>query len=267
MRWSKIKNIIIILLVVVNAALLAQVGLREWNSRQGERETRERVVAVLERNDIAFLPQEVPGELELTGCRVAIQPPGESEAALLVGEITDIQTSGVRTVYTGTEGTVTSSSAGELTVEFAPGKALTGDAILDRLSRLGVSLQRDKLVEEAGKTAVTYFQLRNGVPIPGETAVLTVEDGEPQTLTLRLLAGSEESVQGEGAITASTALTRFLDELNRGEGYVCSQITGLYPGYLHSGTTTVTLTPAWFIETDTWRFAVDGYTGSVSASE
>ena len=57
MRWSKIKNIIILLLVVVNAFLLAQVGLREWRSRRDERETRERMIAILARNDVTYLPE------------------------------------------------------------------------------------------------------------------------------------------------------------------------------------------------------------------
>ena len=43
MRWSRIKNIIILLLVLVNGFLLAQVGLREWQSRRDELETRERM--------------------------------------------------------------------------------------------------------------------------------------------------------------------------------------------------------------------------------
>ena len=71
----------------------------------------------------------------------------------------------------------------------------------------------------------------------------------------------------EETLTASTALARFLDELNRGEGYVCSQVIDVYSGYTAGGTTTVTLTPAWFVETDTWLFIVDGYTGDITARE
>ena len=46
MRWSKIKNIIILLLVIVNGFLLALVGLRAWQTEQGERETRERMIGI-----------------------------------------------------------------------------------------------------------------------------------------------------------------------------------------------------------------------------
>ncbi|MCI8651962.1 MAG: hypothetical protein HFF05_05940 [Oscillospiraceae bacterium] len=259
MRWSKIKNIIILLLVIVNLSLLAQVGLREWRSRRSELETRERMVAVLERNGISYLPQEIPGALDLSGVRVTLSDFGREEAARLVGELTGVEAVGSRTVYTGAEGVVSSSAGGELTVEFS---LAAESVILERLSGLGVSLQRLEQTERA----VTYIQLLDGVPIPGEPAVLTRENGGC-TLTLRRLAGTREDMPGEETLTASTALARFLDELNRGEGYVCSQVIDVYSGYTAGGTTTVTLTPAWFVETDTWLFIVDGYTGNITARE
>ncbi len=267
MRWSKIKNIIILLLVVVNAFLLAQVGLREWRSRRDERETRERMIAILARNDVTYLPEEIPGALALAPRRVSLSPLGEAEAAILVGAVSGTQSQGSRTFYTGEDGTAAYASTGELTVEFSPGGTLAESDILDRLSRLGVTLEETGRTGTAGSAAVTYVQLWNGGPVPGETALLTLRDQGPATLTLRLLRGEEESLPAEETITAATALTRLLEELSRGEGYVCSQITRMYPGYLLSGSVTATLTPAWFIETDTWHFIVDGVTGAVTAAE
>ena len=61
MRWSRIKNIIILMLVIVNLFLLAMVGLRAWRSRRDDRESRARMVFILQENGIDFLPGEVPG--------------------------------------------------------------------------------------------------------------------------------------------------------------------------------------------------------------
>lgn len=264
MRWSKIKNIIILLLVIVNGFLLAQVGLRRWQSQRAERETRQRIVAILERNGVEYLPAQVPGDLDLLPRRVTPAPQGEAEAAALVGPLSAAQTVGGRTLYTGAEGTAAVTSAGELTVEYLPDSAPTEGELLDRLTNLGVVLRK---TGQAGGDTARYVQLWNGVPIPGETALITWEDNAVRTLTLRPLTGAEEVLPPEETITAATALARLLDELSRGEGYVCSQITDMYPGYLTSGTATVTLTPAWFIETDAWRFIVDGVTGAVTATE
>lgn len=265
MRWSKIKNIIILLLVVVNGFLLGQVGLREWRSHRDQRETRERMVDILARNDVAYLPEEVPGDLELSVRRVTLSPFGEAEAALLIGEITDVQTAGGRTVYTGAQGTAALSAAGELTVEFASGSLLSESIVLERLSGLGVSLERAGGLDDAGE--VSYTQFWDGVPVSGMTARLAFKGQAPDTLLIRCLTGTEEVIPAEETLTAATALARLLDELSRGEGYVCSQITDMYAGYVAGGGDPVTLTPVWLIETDTWRFIVDGLTGAVTAAE
>ncbi len=268
MRWSKIKNIIILLLVVVNGFLLGQVGVREWRSHRDQQETRERMVDILARNDVAYLPEEVPGTLELSAYRVTLSPFGEAEAAVLVGDIDGVQTIGGRTVYTGSQGTAALSAAGELTVEFASGSLLSEGLVLDRLSKLGVQLERTGTFDGNGETGVSYTQLWEGVPVSGMNASLVFSGQVPYTLTLRCLRGTGEVLPSTGeTLTAATALARLLDELNRGEGYVCSQITDMYSGYVSGSGDPMTLTPAWFIETDTWRFIVDGVTGGVTAAE
>ncbi|MCI9264930.1 MAG: hypothetical protein HFF06_10195 [Oscillospiraceae bacterium] len=271
MRWSKIKNIIILLLILVNGFLLAQVSLRSLRSRQARLETRERTVAILERNDVAFLPQEVPGELELTGRRVTLSPPGEAEAAALVGPALGQETLGARTTYRGPLGAVTLSSSGEVEVLFSDAARPAGSDRaaqgLELLSPLGIQARLSDWEESDDGAVFRYIQLWNGVPIPEWSAVLSWGAQGLERLTVRRLAGVEELLPAQETLDAATALIRLLDELNRGEGYVCSQISDIYPGYLVSGTGTLTLTPAWFIETDTWRFAVDGHTGAVSATE
>lgn len=272
MRWSKIKNIIILLLVIVNVSLLVMVGQRRWRNEQYERETRQRVIAIMEKNAISFLPAEVPGELNLQGCRVTLEPPGEKEAKLLLGELAGHSSVGARTTWEGTLGSVTVSASGELEAELKAG-AYPAEADMaaqgrELLSALGFQAHLVGREEEGEVTTFQYVQLWNGVPLPQWTAHLTWRGEALEGLTLRRLTGSEEPMAGEETIDAATALARFLEALNR-EGYVCSQVTDLYAGYAAGGSGTITLRPAWFIETDTspWRFAVDGVTGAVSVAE
>lgn len=274
MRWSKIKNIIILLLVVVNGFLLALVGIRAWRMEQGARETRERMVEILANNGIAFLPEEVPGALELAAWQVNAEPPGQTQAAALVGEVTETGTSAAGTTYVGQRGTVTFSADGGVEASFLPGGWSAGREQVDatvtemlnalELSSVRVTGRR----EEDDAVTVTVTQLWEGTPVFGQTLTFFWQGGEFIYLSGRYLRGSGELAAAGGSITAPTALTRFLTALNDG-GYVCSQITGLYAGYLSSGGETVSLTPAWFIETDVWprQFAVDGLTGAVTAAE
>lgn len=272
MRWSKIKNIIILLLVIVNVALLAMVGQRRWENEKNQRETRQRVIAMMEKNEISFLPAEMPGALTLTGRRMTLEPPGEVQAAALVGEITDHGTVGARTTWEGPLGSVTASSSGELEARFTvgaypPGADEAGRG-LELLSSLGFEARQTGQETENGQTTFRYVQLWNGVPVPQWTAELTWGTAGLERLSLRRLAGEEEPLTGEGTIDAATALARFLEALNR-EGYVCSQVTDMYAGYATTGSGTVSLRPTWYVETDTdpWRFAVDGVTGAVTAAE
>ncbi len=267
MRWSRIKNIIILLLVLVNGFLLAQVGLREWQSRRDELETRERMRTILARNDVAYLPEEIPGALELMPRRVPLEAPGEAQATLLLGTVTSVEQVGARVSYEGDGGRVTVTPSGDLEAEFQ-GESPLGSGLGQMLELLGIEAWETGREARGETVTVTLTQAWEGVPIPGLTVKAVLgSGGRLESLVLRRLTGEEELLPAEETISASTALARLLDELSRGEGYVCSQILRMYPGYIHSGTSVVTLTPAWFIETDTWRFVVDGYTGNVSVAE
>ena len=255
MLWSKIKTIILVLLLIVNAALLGLVGWQALRSSAMTAETRQRMVTILNGNGIAYLPEQVPGEMPLTPVRVAVVPPGENEAGLLLGEIQDVASVGARTTYTGQRGAAEFSDSGELRAAFP---AEDVDQVLTLLSSVGVELF--PLGEEG------YAQLWQGRPVLGRPVGLTQAEGVWQ-VSLRRLAGEAEPLAPERrAMNAVTTLTRFLEALNRG-GYVCREIRALYPAWMASGTLTVTLTPCWCVETDAWpwRYAVDAYTGAVTA--
>lgn len=274
MRWSKIKNIIILLLVIVNVFLLGLVGIRAWRTEQGARETRERMVEILAKNGIEFLPEEVPGELELASWQVNTEGLGQSQAAALMGAIGETETTATGATYMGQRGTVTFSADGGVEASFLPGgwsvdRERLDAAVTEMLGALEVtSAQVTDRREEDDAVTVTVTQLWEGAPVFGQKLTFFWQGGEFIYLSGHCLRGSGELTAAGGSITAPTALTRFLTALNDG-GYVCSQITDLYAGYLSSGSGTVSLTPAWFIETDVWprQFVVDGLTGAVTAAE
>lgn len=265
MRWTKIKNIILLLLITVNLFLLALVGVRAWRTRENNRATREQMLQVLENNGISYLPSEFPDTLGLPPRRLTPEPVGDAEVKLLVGELVSVEVLGSRTVCQGERGTVTLIADRELEVQFLPNTQPAAD-IPQLLESLGVSLRETQGITQTDRELTTWVQLLDGVPIPGETVQLKSRDGWAGTLTFRRLAGDSEAViSAREPITALTAILRLLDTLNK-QGYVCSQITDLYAGYSLSGSGTLTLTPAWFVEIDTapWRLMVDGYTGAVT---
>lgn len=266
MRWTKIKNIILLLLVVVNLFLLGLVGVRAWRTAQNDRQTRERILQILENNGIAFQPQALPGPMSLTARRLTPTPMDETQAALLVGEVTASETMGTRAIYRGEHGVLTISSAGEITLDFFDRCALTEEQVWESLTRLGLSFRETARREEGGMVEVAACLLIEDAPLTGEIITLTCNGGVPDSLTFRALMGTTELVPANREpISAPTALLRLLDALNR-QGYICSRIDRLYAGYILSGAGPYTLEPVWFVEIDTapWRLAVDAYTGAVT---
>ena len=110
MRWSKIKNIIILLLAAVNLCLLAMVGLRAWNTHRSDRETL--LVQVLAQSGIQYLPEEVPGEMTLVPLQLTLAVPDAEGAAGLIGAAAQAQSAWGETTYTGPGGSVTFSDDG-----------------------------------------------------------------------------------------------------------------------------------------------------------
>lgn len=265
MRWTKIKNIILLLLVVVNLFLLGLVGIRAWRTAQNDRQVRERMLQILENNGITFQPKELPGPMALTPQRLAFDAFGADEAALLVGTVGQSEAMGTRIVYRGELGTLTVSSSGEVSLDYFSNAALTEGQVWEALEQLGIRAQETGRSTERGEVTVEAVLLWEGIPLPGETVRLICRDGIPTALTFRALLGTVEP-QGAAAepISAATALLRLLDALNQ-QGYVCSQIFALYPGYTLSGTGPFTLEPAWFVEIDTapWRLSINAYMGTV----
>lgn len=273
MRWSKIKNIIILLLLIVNLFLLGMAGLRSWRSRESLRRTWEQTVTLLERRGLKYLPEGDPGELGLTPQQITLDTPTRQQAALLLGEDLTESVSGSAVTYTAGEAAAV-CSPGTLSALLDPGRhplngADPGQAGLELLARLGYEAREVDRYAGEGEGSVTFDLAWQGVPVHGWTSTLSYAGGGLTALTVRPLNGTAQSLPAGGApISAATALARFLEALTE-EGYVCSQVTALYPGYAVTGVSgdRITLTPVWYIETDAQPscFALDGYTGGVTA--
>jgi len=268
MRWSKIKNIILILLAMVNVCLLFIVGSRFWQTEHTDRELREQMRVILRQNGVEFLPEEVPGEMPVTALQLTLTPFGETQAAQLVGTGEVFFSSEGALMYHGELGSAVCFPEGRVNIQFFPDAFPLKDASLAEtghilLSKLNLDLRETRSEEQ---DSVTFTQFISGVPVPEATLTLTSQNGALDRLSGRVLMGSETVIEGE-YLSASTALTRFIGDLQK-QTYVCSQITGIYPGYAVSGTGPVTLTPIWCLETDAaWQCVVDGLTGVVTVKE
>lgn len=261
MEWSKIKNIVIMLLAVVNLLLLGQVVYREAESANLRRQAREEAAALLAESGIQVDLDALPDDRELGPMRCERDSGKEASlAAALLGEAALGEDGG----YAGAKGRVWFYSSGDFTVELEEGAYPLGNKTAADLSAqvMGkLDFQGEVLsVEEAGGTVtVRMRQTWEGVPIFTCEAALTFENGSLRAIRGRRLPGTPTAAAGESAMTVTTALVRFLSGVTEG-GYVRSQVKGMTAGYEMTAVPSsgaFQLTPVWQIETDASPFRLD----------
>ena len=125
MEWSKIKNIVILLLALVNVFLLVLVVSQERRSVRYQEEARTEAVAVLAKNGVDFLPERIPGDLELLPLEVERDRMGELEdsmAEALLGDVRKENQGGdLQVTYVSHTGQADFYSSGRFIFTFQPG--------------------------------------------------------------------------------------------------------------------------------------------------
>lgn len=271
MEWSKIKNIIILILLGLNLFLLVMVVSQEYRSRQIDRASRNEALALLERNgitvDASLLPgDDTPPALTLEDGASAA---GEALAHALLGEHVTQSASGVRATYSGSLGQMEAFSTGRFAVDFADGAFLLNGSSPEShaaslLARAGVEAEYlQQTSEEEGVLLLTFRQRWDSVPVFNAQITLSYSDGALRRMEGVLLpAGSGGTQQPQEAVTVATLLVRFLAQRNE-SGQMFSQLLSLTPGYHFSGTRPFSLTPAWYIVTDTGSYTLSALDGSL----
>lgn len=272
MEWSKLKNVILLMLLCVNVILLLLVGSQASQDRRYQEETKQAAQAVLEQGGIAFTLDEIPDDLTLPVTTVTRDRSGEaSVAAALLGEVTLEGESEVRPRYTGPGGSAEFSMNGSFTIRLTAGTRTLGEdqdyeassqACLDAMGFTGTL---SDVSQNGGETILTYCQSWEGSPLFSCTVRLHWQENDLIQVEGQRLDGTSSASSGKALLSTPTILVRFLAGINEG-GYVCSRIDAMDSGYLLTGSTTrqVQLTPVWRFVTDTGTYYVNAITGEFS---
>lgn len=269
MSWSKLKTIIIYILLLLNLFLLGLVGMNRLRARRYQNAALTEAAAVLARNNIQVRWEELPREMKLSPAVAArdLQKEEELVRTFLGEDVKASASGGGLYVYEGQSvaGTASFRSNGEFTITCdAPrGRNATPREIMERL---GVDTARAR--EEEG--SATAQQELNGVPVYGSSgqgaAGMTFEyDGLGQLCAVsgRLFLGRLTAEQEKWTpLSVPTALISFFNFVVD-NGDVCQEIVSMAPVYRAVGDP-VRLAPAWLIRTDTGGYFVDAATAEVS---
>lgn len=262
MEWSKLKNIILLILLCTNLFLLCLVGLRAWNTASYESAARTDAIQVLARNGITMDKEALPKDAALSTATVSRDREGEAGLlAPLLGEVTEQALGGGQYRYTGTLGEAHFRSRGEfslsLKAEAYPLSGSLADHAAATLALIGFDATAITVEGNGEEGRVLLVQHWADAPILSCMAEAVYSGGSLTAVTGTRLTGAP-SVTGTAQLSSITGLLRFL-ELFSDTGDVCSRVTMMQAGYLVSTgpSDPATVTPVWYFETDTGAYVLD----------
>lgn len=268
MPWTKLKNVILTVLVIVNLCLLGLVAGPAYQSRRQMEQARENAIRFLQDRGVQVKEGVVPRSMDLLPQTVErdLTEEERAAAALLGGAVSAEARGGEVYRYYNENGSVQFHSDGAISAQLEPSAFPLGEnqeagclALLKGMGFEGSILERkeDKLV---------FLQNWQGSPLFTQQMTLICRDGGLSAITAgRQLLGQSQEDPSRQTVTVATALITFINSVNA-LGDVCNRIDAIQPGYITAASLSgpTVLTPVWRFTTDTGAYQLDTVTGAVS---
>ena len=267
MDRRNLERIVLIILALLNVFLLSVVLSDTAEARRSAKETVASVTALLEDSGISVADGAITLQSAPAPCALArdVQREGE-KVQKLIGAYTPEDLGGNIILYQGEQGKALLRGSGELDV------LLSSSAVP---LRRGAARTAQRALRQIGVTALPaseegrnmdFYCTLEGIPV--YNAVLHFEFSESSLVILTgtwLFDSVTKSARSTGMDSVS-ALLRFV-EIVRSEGFICSRLDDVQPGYLLSPTRSgeAKLIPVWRIETDAGPLMIDADSGQVES--
>ena len=272
MEWRKLKNLIILILLTVNAFLLVLVGARREEAAEYERSALEQTALVLENRGIAVDCSGLSAGDSLTplGAGRELERELHMAQALLGKAVQADNRGGGLYLYHSGMGDLAMRTGGELSAELGGSEDWRTDHperhAAGLLKKMGIEGLLTGVTEEGDRTGVRFRQLWHGTPVFSCEVEFTYSSHFLRSIQGTLLTAGGGAAEAGRVLTLPTALMRFSEEI-AATGDVCTAVYSMVPGY--RGTTQslsggVRLTPVWLVDTDTGSFYLDGLTGALT---
>ena len=251
MESFRLKNIIILILALMNLCLLGLLGVRLTTGYSAQAEARQQMVQLFAAEGVSLDDGIIPGATPPAGLTLSRDPDEDEKLAgfLLGDELVMSDGGGGVPTYQSENGSAVFRSDGTFDVVIEQ-SGETADALCRAFCRafhyeaLAFSLDG----EDGSASAVQTY---DGAPVVNCTVSFSISGGRVASVN--------------GALSALDALNAFLGTVQ--SGAVVTAVTDLYLCYeLQSTTATpMALVPAWCVSTDTADYYVNCYTGAVSS--
>ncbi len=261
----RLKNIIILILVLVNLFLLGSLASRKTAETSARRRTVQELVDLFAAYDMTLDPEvisdETPPDSRLLTRDLALE---ERTAGFLLGQdLSSANQGGGIYTYASHKGAALFRSSGS----FDAVGTLAAEDVEDFCQDFCREFFFEDPVftlDETGTGTATAIRRCAGLPVYNCSVVFTLEEGRLVSVNGTLLPENYTSSSAD-MLSALAALTAF-QNAKQSSGAVASVVTGMELCYELQSTTTasMSLVPVWCVTTDTVNYYVNCVTGAVS---
>lgn len=267
MERYRLKNIIILILALLNAFLLVSLGVRGTEERAARRAQKQELVALFAADGMELDPDLIPEDAPpAVSTLVRDESLEEDAAAFWLGSASQrtAQGGGIYT-YSAAHGAAIFRDTGsfEIAGTLSDGDAETRcQAFCKKFSYTDPIFTLD---DETGSGTGTALRLWKGTPVFNGSVTFTLEQGIVTAVNGSLLPDTAtESGDSQTLLSSVAALTAF-QQMRQESSSVVSVITEIDLSYELQSTAAapMTLAPSWHIVTDTASFYVNCSSGAV----
>ena len=263
MNTARLKNIVILILLLANAFLLVLLFSRRAEENASHERSVAQLTALLNADGIAFDSALLDG---LPDTVLSVQPARDlaAEQALaegIIGSVTSIDSGGGIYRYYSSDGL----NSGSCLIRSGVSRAVDDPAEFCADLCVPLGYRTFDVLSDGARTVITASRFVGELEVCNASLIFTFSGSTLTTVTGTFLPPIDTSESGETALDAVTALVRFLDYRNA-SGAVCTGITWLSAGYLVQSTTSapLQLVPVLRVDTDVYSYYVNIVSGEVS---
>lgn len=259
METVRLKNIVIIILVLLNLFLLSLIVSNQVRTNHIARETREQIFLLFEKNNIALSPETAKSDTRADTLVFLRDTEAEKAfAEAILGETESSNEGGGIYTYTSPVGVASFHTAGTFDI------STTGIAVSDPTSFAAEICRKfdyaDPItnLEEDGSGTITATEYLQNMPVLNASIIFTFSLGQLISVSGTYLSACEEVPGEEVSLSATDALSDFVD-YTVNSGLICNELLEMETAYvLHSTADGIRLVPVWLLHSDTFRCYTDG---------
>lgn len=267
MESYRLKNIIIMILVILNGFLLVLLSVRRDAEQRSRLRVREQLVELFAQENIALNPDIILDTQPPSGYTLTQEPKKNQEvAAFFLGkDLSFLEQDDDLFQYSGDAGTVLFHDNGSFHMSASRPVADPENFCRDFCQKFDYE-NLTFSIESDGNGFATAVQTYHGYLVSNCTVTFMIKDDAVHSISGVFLSGDGTESDGS-SLSGTAALNLFLSTVQKGA--IITAITDLFPCYEFQSTIAapLTLVPAWCIVADsaseTLRFYINGYTGTV----